>query len=203
MNAEYLLNNATANIHSNFFQTNISTKNKRKLDDYDAELSSAKRFTDLTSNAEYHQQLPFPPVSPFDAQHRRSNFYPQDSVASAMPAITYASPDYRPPPPSASTQNHLQLGLNLQQQQPTMVQDTDMGNSSGSDGNLAICRLQPNILAMVWKEGGAKYFMVRIKIAGEKRKPIYTWVVSLVPFRKVYEKKITVRCQLTLDIADP
>lgn len=102
-------------------------------------MSSAKRFTDLTSKAEYHQQLPFPPVSPFDAQHRRSNFYPQDSVAAPMPAITYASPDYRPPPPSASTQNHLQLGLNLQQQQPTMVQDTDMGDSSGSDeefGNL-------------------------------------------------------------------
>ncbi|KAG2185482.1 hypothetical protein INT44_002273 [Umbelopsis vinacea] len=140
MNAEYLLNNATGNLHNNFFQTNISTKNKRKLDDYDAELSSPKRFTDLTSNAEYQQQLPFPPLSPFDAQHRRSNFYPQDPVASAMPAITYASPDYRPPPPSVSTQAaQFRLGLNLQQQQPTMVQDTDMGDSSGSDeefGNL-------------------------------------------------------------------
>ncbi|GAB5593728.1 hypothetical protein Unana1_08628 [Umbelopsis nana] len=137
MNAEFLLNNATANMHASVFQTNVATKNKRKLDDYEAELSSPKRFTDLTSNQEYNQQLPFPPLSPFDQQHRRSNYYPQDLVVSAMPAITYASPDYRPPPPQPTNSN-----LNLQthhQQQPTMVQDTDMGDSSGSDeefGNL-------------------------------------------------------------------
>lgn len=52
-----------------------------------------------------------------------------------MPSITYASPDYRPPPPSNQNQigNNLRLQMNYHQQQPTMVQDTDMGDSSGSD----------------------------------------------------------------------
>jgi hypothetical protein len=95
----------------------------------------------LTSGGEFNQQLPFPPFSPFDAQHRRSNYYPQDSVLSAMPAITYASPDYRPPPPTnyTSSQSQLETKLQIQQQQPSMVQDTDIGDSSGSDeefGNL-------------------------------------------------------------------
>ncbi|KAG2183597.1 hypothetical protein INT43_006603 [Umbelopsis isabellina] len=132
MNAEFLLNNATAALHHHNtpFQT---TKNKRKLDDYEAELSSPKRFTDIANNESCIDQLAFPPFSPFDQQHQRTNFYPPQKV---MPAITYASPDYRPPPPSNQNQigNNLRLQINhQQQQQPTMVQDTDMGDSSGSD----------------------------------------------------------------------